>query len=134
MQFLVAPKIFKDFKFLSKKLKLNLFECFNDNEHDIDAYKIGQVLKNTILNSLHIENFSNALDRQRLISKGWKVFKFRSAVDKEGKSKGLRVFYAINTEESIVILLYVNKKRYCPTNNQELEDEVFERLSEYIVN
>lgn len=132
MQFLVAPEVFKDFKFLYKKLKLDIFECFTNNEHDIDGYKIGQVLKNVTINSLDIEGFSDALDRQRLISKGWKVFKFRFAVDNEGKSKGLRVFYARKIEEDILILLYVKKKRYCPTNNNELEEEVFNRLSDYI--
>lgn len=133
MQFLAAPKIFKDFKFLHKKLKLNIFECFSDSEHDLDGYKIGQVLKNIIINSLEIEGFSDALDRQKLISKGWKIFKFRFAVDNEGKSKGLRVFYAKKLEEDILILLYVNKKRYCPDNN-ELEEEVYSRLSDYINN
>ena len=131
MQFLVAPKVFKDFKFLHKKLKLDIFECFSDNEHDIDGYKIGQILRNIVINSLIIEGFSIPLDLQKLIIKGWQVLKFRFAVDNEGKSKGLRVFYEKKREEDVLIVLYVNKKRYCP-DNEELEKEVFSRLSDYV--
>lgn len=132
-QFLVSPKVFnKDLKYLYKKFKSKIFKTDDENNHDINAYAVGRVLRNYIVNALSIEGLFELIDRQKYISQGWQVYKFRYGVEKRSKRDGLRVFFAKNINDHVVILLYVMIKEDCPSE-QILEEEIYSRLSEMLL-
>lgn len=137
--FNIHPKIWKDWKVISKHHKSKEFQLFlpvnlEDISDDIKIDSIPQLkaIRNSIINSSknsQLDSISTPYDRQPFLSKGWKIHKMRWGIDNKGKSNGLRIIFCCNNEN--ILLVFVASKNDCAVETK-LEKEFLARIKEFI--
>ena len=135
----VHPKVWKDWKVISKHHKATEFQLFlpQNLEEISDEIKIDSIpqlkaVKNSIINSsknLQLDYISTPYDRQPFLSKGWKIYKMRWGIDNKGKSNGLRIIFCSNGEN--ILLVFIASKNDCAVETK-LEKEFLSRIQDYI--
>ena len=137
--FNVHPKVWKDWKAISKHHKGKEFQLFLPENIDgisdeikIDSIPQLKAIKISIVNSYRasmLDSISTPYDRQPFLSKSWKIYKMRWGVDNKGKSHGLRIIFCCNNEN--ILLAFIATKNDCAVETK-LEKEFLSRIQDYI--
>ena len=132
----VCPNFWKDIKRTrSQSLKVadpnELFSSLDDLKK-IESIPVVQNIVSLILNSLDsniLDGQSDKYFKQPFLHDGWVIRKLRWAIDNRGKRNGLRVIFAINECEILMILIAT--KNDCD-DEKKLEKEIMLRIRNYL--
>lgn len=134
-----CSKFWEDIKDLRKEINGNQLDSNLENETfqtstdytRIESIPLIKAIRTYIVNGISNNALIGSYDklgRQPYLDNGITLWKTRYAFNKQGKSNGLRIVFAFDSNFTNLFLIFIARKQDC-ANERKLEQECFDRLS-----